>query len=126
MGGKKWIHAWLKFRFLSIRLVALPKIRNPDRPTILQIAREKRDGFIDFPGALARNIMEYESDGDASCHWYTCNNPQRIGKGTKRLRTQRTSRYHLDYSITKIGLNTEKSPGDLWRFAVTQTSVKNH
>ena len=30
-----------------------------------------------------------------------------------------------NYSIIEIELSTEKSPGDLRRFAVTQTSVKN-
>ena len=30
------------------------------------------------------------------------------------------------YSIIKIGQNTEKSPGDLRRLAVTQTPVKDH
>ena len=33
---------------------------------------------------------------------------------------------HTNYSIIKIGQNTEESPGDLWRLAVTQTSVRNH
>ena len=32
---------------------------------------------------------------------------------------------HPDYSITENGQNTKKSPGDLMRIAVTQTSVKN-
>ena len=30
------------------------------------------------------------------------------------------------YCIIKIGQNTEKSPGDLKRLAVTQTPVRNH
>ena len=33
---------------------------------------------------------------------------------------------HRDYSIIKIGQNSQKSPGDLRRLAVTQTPVKNH
>ena len=33
---------------------------------------------------------------------------------------------HLNYSIVENGQNTEKSPGDLRRLAVTQTPVKNH
>ena len=32
----------------------------------------------------------------------------------------------IDHSIIKIGQNTEKSPGDLRRFAVSQTTVKSH
>ena len=33
---------------------------------------------------------------------------------------------HSDHSTDEIGKNTKKSPGGLKRFAVTQTSVKNH
>ena len=33
---------------------------------------------------------------------------------------------HSNYCILEIGPNTEKSPGDLRRLAVTQTSVKDH
>ena len=33
---------------------------------------------------------------------------------------------HSNYSIIEIGLNTEKSPGDLRKLAVTQTPVKYH
>ena len=31
-----------------------------------------------------------------------------------------------NYNIIEIGLNTEKSPGDLCRRTVTQTPVKDH
>ena len=37
-----------------------------------------------------------------------------------------TSGDHPNYSIIKIGQNTEKSPGDTMRLAVTQTLVRNH
>ena len=33
---------------------------------------------------------------------------------------------HPNYSIIKIGQNTEKSPGNLRRLAITQTVVRNH
>ena len=33
---------------------------------------------------------------------------------------------HPNYSNFENGQNTEKSPGDLRRLAVTKTSVKNH
>ena len=36
------------------------------------------------------------------------------------------SRDHPDYSIVDNSQNTEKSPGDLRRLAVTQTPVKDH
>ena len=60
--------------------------------------------------------MEHEGDGDTNCSWCTWNDPQRIGKGTRRLKNQRTSGNHPDYSIIKIGQNNEMSPGDLRRF----------
>ena len=51
---------------------------------------------------------------------------QRIGTWTGGLGNKRTSRDHPNYSIVEIGQNTEKSPGDLTRLAVTQTPGKNH
>ena len=36
------------------------------------------------------------------------------------------SEIHRNYCIIEIGQNTEKSPGDLRRLAVTQTPVKDH
>ncbi len=55
--------------------------------------------------------MEYEGNSDTNC-----NNPQRVSKGTGN---KRTSGDRPDYSIIKINQNTEKSPGDLRRLAVT-------
>ena len=67
--------------------------------------------------------MEHEKDGDTNCNWCTRHSHQRIGKGTGIIRNQRISGNHPDQSITKIGQNTEKGPGDLRRFAVTQTPM---
>ena len=47
-------------------------------------------------------------------------------KGTGGLGRWRMSRDHSNYTIIENGQNTEKSPGDLRRLAVTQTPVKNH
>ena len=44
-------------------------------------------------------------------------------KRLKNLERERTSGDHPNCSIIKIGQNTEKSPGDLRRLAVTQTPV---
>ena len=52
--------------------------------------------------------------------------PQRLGKGDGRHGNQRPSGDLPDYRILKIGQNTEKSPGDLNKFAVTQTPAKDH
>ena len=70
--------------------------------------------------------MEHESDGDTNCSWCTRYSHQRFGIGIGGLGNKRTSGDHSDYNIVKIGQNTEKSPGDLRRFAVTQTPVRNH
>ena len=51
---------------------------------------------------------------------------RRIIKRTERLGNRRTSGYHSDFYIVEIRQNTEKSPEDLRRLAVTQTSVKDH
>ena len=84
---------------------------------------KKRDKYLD----LAREVkpIEHEGDSDPNGNWYIWNNPQRIGKGTGRLGNKRINRVHPDYSIIKIGQNTEKGTGDLRRLAVTQTPVKN-
>ena len=47
--------------------------------------------------------MEHEGGGDTNCNCCTWNDPQGIVKGTGRLRNQKTSRDHPDYSIIKIG-----------------------
>ena len=69
--------------------------------------------------------MEHEGESDTNCNWCIQNNPQRLGKGVGRVGNQRMRRDHPSY-IVKIGQNTEKSPGDLRRFTVTQTQVKDH
>ena len=49
----------------------------------------------------------------------TWSDPQRIDTRTGGLGNKRTSRDHPKDSITKIGLNTEKSPRDFRRLAVS-------
>ena len=49
-----------------------------------------------------------------------------FSKGTRILRNQRTLGDHPQYHIIKIDQNTEKSPGDMTRLAVTQTKVKDY
>ena len=70
--------------------------------------------------------MEHEGDNYTNydwCFWYS---HQRIIKGTGGLRSWRTSGDHPNYSIIENGQNTEKSPGDLKRLAVTQIQVEDH
>ena len=49
-----------------------------------------------------------------------------IGKVTGKVGNRRMSRDRPNYSITKIDQNTEKSPGDLNRLAVSETPEKDH
>ena len=67
--------------------------------------------------------MEHESDGDTSCNWCTRYSYQKISSGIGGLGNKRASGDHSNYHIVEIGQNTEKSPGDLRRFA---TPGKNH
>ena len=50
--------------------------------------------------------------------------PKGLVKGLENLEKNWISGDHPNYNIIKIGQNTEKSPGDLRRLAVTQTLVK--
>ena len=51
------------------------------------------------------------------------NNPQRISKGTGSLGYKKTSGDHPDFRISQ---NTEKSPVNFGRLALTQTPVKKN
>ena len=70
--------------------------------------------------------MEYEDYIDTNCNLCVRYNPQRTRKATASLGSKRTNGDHLDYSIIKIIGNTEKSPGNLRRLAVSRTPVENH
>ena len=104
---------------ICVNQVALSWILNPitKTTTTTTTASEKKDRYLDLARELKKSNIE-------DCNWYTWNNPHRIDQGARRLRNQ--SRDHLDYNIINIGQNTEKSPGDLRRLAVTQTLVRTH
>ena len=67
--------------------------------------------------------MEHVGDNYTNhdwCFWYS---HQKIIKGTEGWRM---SGDNPNYNIIENGQNTEKSPGDFRRLAVTQTQVKDH
>ena len=68
--------------------------------------------------------VEHESDVYTNYNWCSWYNYQRINKRTGGLGNK--SGNHPHYCIIEIGQNTERRPGDLKRFAVTQTPVKDH
>ena len=66
----------------------------------------------------------HKGDINTNFNWCTWNDPQRLSKRTGEVRNRRTSGDHPNYCIVVVGQNTEKSPGDLRRLAVTQTPWK--
>ena len=70
--------------------------------------------------------MEHESDDYTNYNWCFWYSHQRIGTRTGGLRNNGTGGDCPNYNIVEIGLNTEKSPGDMRRIAFTQTPVENH
>ena len=62
--------------------------------------------------------MEYEGDSDTNGNWLTWNNPQKIGKGTRKLGNKRKSEDHPNHNI-KISQNTEKSREELQRKTIS-------
>ena len=85
---------------------------------------EKRDKYQELTRELKKQTTEHEGDGDTSCNRCTWINPQMTDKWTRRLKNQRTSGDHPDYSIIKIGQNTEKSPEDLRRICCSNSKKK--
>ena len=73
-----------------------------------------------------KKTEEHESDVYTNCNWCFWCDHQGINKRTGGLRNKRTSGDHPNYYTIEIVQNTEKSPGDLRRLAVTQTSVRDH
>ena len=57
--------------------------------------------------------MEHEGNGDTNYNWCTCNGPQGLGKGSRKVGSRRTNRENSAYSIVRIAKNTEKRHGDL-------------
>ena len=70
--------------------------------------------------------MEHADDNNTNCNRCVWNSKKMITKGIGGLGNWRTGRDHPNDSIIEDGQNTEKSPGNLRRLAVTQIPVKNH
>ena len=70
--------------------------------------------------------MEHESDDYTNRDWCFRYSNLRTIKGTEGLGSWRTSGDYPNYSMVENGQITEKSPGDLRRFAVTQTALTDH
>ena len=86
---------------------------------------EKKDNYLDLAREL-KKPMDHEGDYYVNCDWFFWYSNYMIIKVTGGLGSWKTSGDHPNYSIIENGQNTEKSLGDLRRFAATQTPVKNH
>ena len=75
----------------------------------------------DWANQRAEKSYENKSDGDANWKWCAWNDLQMIRKGIRRTGNQKKNQDHQDNNIVKKGQNTEESPWDLRRLAVTLT-----
>ena len=86
---------------------------------------EKKYKYLDL-ARESKKTMEHESDDCTNCDWCFWHSNYRIIKGRGGFGSWRPSGDHPNDSIAENAENTEKSPGDLRRLAVTQTPVKDH
>ena len=68
--------------------------------------------------------MEHKSEDDINFNWRARYNHQGVGAETLWLGNESIRKGHLNYIIVEIGLNTEKSPGDLRRLCCHTDSNK--
>ena len=84
---------------------------------------EKRDEYVDLSRELKKMWnLKVTIIPILSVSWYIY---QISGKRTRRLGNNGTGEDCPNDGIIEIGQNTEKSPGDLRRLAVTQPPVEN-
>ena len=88
--------------------------------------RKQKDRQIIGPCKRNKITGEQEGDGDTNRSWCTWNGGKSLRRMTGGIGNRRKDRYHPDFSIIEIGQNTERSPGDPRRLAVTQIPVKDH
>ena len=79
---------------------------------------EKRYKYFE----LVRELKKLRNIGN----WCARCSHQKIDTDTGRLDKKRTSVHHPNCSIVEIGQNTKKSPGDLWKLAITHTPMENY
>ena len=82
--------------------------------------REKKDKYLDLDRKLTKTV-EHENDNYNSSNW--CSH-QRTSTRTRGLGNKRTNGGYPSNHMVEISQNTEKSPEDFRRLAVT--CVRNH
>ena len=96
-----------------------------DNRVKLKKKNEKKDKYLNLDGKL-KETVEHESDNYINCNCKSWFSHRIVIKGIGGLGNERMSRDHPICYITEIGWNTEKSPGNSRRHAVTKTPVKDH
>ena len=90
-----------------------------------ELKKTKREASTLTFDQRIKKAVEQKSYRDTICNQYTRSGSQRLIKGAGKVGNWRTNRDHTNYSTVEVGQNTEKSPGDLKRFAVTQNPLTN-
>ena len=86
--------------------------------------RKKKDKFLDLVRKLKKKVWNMKVTvisvviGALGGH-------QRTGAGTGGLGNKSTNGDHPNHNIVELSVNSEKCPGHLRRFTVTQSPVKN-
>ena len=93
---------------------------------IIDFASENKENKTRNIWTFPELKSKVESEGGSNTNYSrsTWNNSQEHRKGSEGTRNLRKNWNCLDHNTTEIGKNTEKSPVDLRRLAVTRTSVK--
>ena len=92
-----------------------------------RVKMEKKKNWKDRRGLeycqRTEKVVEHEPDGDTNCSKCTWNGLQKPGKKNGGTGDQKNNRDYPDHITLEINKNSLKSLGELWRLAVTQTSV---
>ena len=84
----------------------------PSQQTTEWKSKKAKERQVPRPCQSVKKAVEHECDGDTNCNWCTWNGTQKLWKVAGKLEIRRRIE---TISIIEIGLNTEKSPGDLKR-----------
>ena len=104
------------YRYSGYCRLSGPQIKNQ---------RKKKQRQLLVTSLGSKKVMEHEGDGDTNCSWCTCNSLQKLRKWGGTVGNQWTNWSHQNHGIAEIFQDTEKSPGNLRRLVVHQTSVKD-
>ena len=86
---------------------------------------EEKNKYLDLARELKKTV-EHENSVYSYYNWCSWQSHQRINKRTLGIGNKRISKDYSNYCIIEIGQSIKKRLGDLRRFAVPQTPMKDH